>query len=168
MFSKISWSDFTSTIIFLSVIYYFAIIILYFRKDIMKWSTDGIILKRFNKSTAASEAEQPLYQKESTTHSQHESRPMSYSEMTVDSIAKFNQADVHELIEELKTILSSAQKKKMVKQELILVIHNKLAEYKQLKGTEIEKEIVQHIANECEEKCAIDLDKEDLENLWKL
>src|ERR1700729_737651 len=105
MLSKISWNQFITTIIFLAIIYYIVIIILYYKKDILKWSTHGVIINRFNKSTVASAAAQPLQQKESTTHPLQAPRPMSYNEFTVGedehnhSNGKINYAEVHELME---------------------------------------------------------------------
>jgi len=159
MFSKISWPQFVSTAIFLLAIYYISIIILYYRHDIMRWAAHGITLGSANKNISATlPIEAP--------------RPMSYNELTVaateQSLQKINYAEVHELMEELKTIFASASKKKIVKQELILAIQNKLKDYVQLKGAEIENEITQHIKNECKEKCAVCLGSEDLKNLWKL
>jgi hypothetical protein len=174
MLNNISWSQFLSSIISLVIVYYIAIIILYYRKDVLKWSTHGVFISRFNKDSAAIPTELPLRQKESTTHPLQAPRPMSYNEFTVgedehnNSNGKINYAEVHELMEDLKTIFVSSAKKKIIKQELILAIQHKLQDYHQLKGTEIENEIAQHIKNECKEKCALDLAKSELENLWKL
>ncbi len=165
MFSNISWGQFISTIIFLSAIYYIAIILLYYRKDILNWSRHGIDLNKLSAQTAhASSAEQET---KNTISSKEELRPMSYNEFTAGTEDKINYAEVHELMEDLKTIFINSAKNKIVKQELILAIRNKLHDYPQLKGTEIENEIIQHIKNECQEKCAFDLDKTELENLWK-
>jgi len=158
MFSKISWNQFLSTLIFLVIIYYIAIIILYYRKDILKWSRHGIDLNNLSKKTAFANSAQQ--EKESTTSSKEELSPMSYNEFTVGAEEKINYAEVHELMEELKMIFVSSSKKKIIRQELILAIQNKLKDYEQLKGTDIK--------NECKEKCNIDLEKAELENLWKL
>jgi hypothetical protein len=139
MLSKISWNQFITTILFLAWAYYTAIIVLFYRKDLLKWFAHGMPLN------------------------QPRSKPQA-----IATEEKINYAEVHELMEDLKTIFISSAKKKIIKQELILSIQNKLKGYQQLKGTEIENEIIGHIENECKEKCAIDLDKADLENLWIL
>lgn len=174
MLSKISWDQFITTIIFLAIIYYIAVLMLYYRKDILKWSTHGVLINKFNISTVSSAPAQPLQQKESTNHPLQAPSPMSYNEFTVgedehdNNKEKINYAEVHELMEDLKTIFVSSAKKKIIKQELILAIQNKLNDYRQFNGTEIENEITQHIKNECKEKCAFNLEKPELENLWKL
>ena len=155
MLSKISWQEFDSSIAFLLLIYYVAIIVLYYRKDILKWSTSGIQINSSNNSVAEKNSIEETPDKKETA-------------AVKSKEAKINYGDVRELMEDLKTIFISSAEKKVMKQELILSIRNKLHNYRQLKGTEIEREIIGHIKNECKEKCALDLENEELENLWEL
>jgi len=154
MLTKISWQEFISSIVFSALVYYVAIVLLYYRKDILKWSVNGIQINGMSKNVREiNPIEETLSKKEMTV---------------IESIgAKPNYGDVHELMEDLKTIFTNCARKKIMKQELIFAIGNRLQDYKQIKGTKVENEIILHIKNECNEKCSVELSDEELKTLWR-
>lgn len=72
----------------------------------------------------------------------------------------------HGLATEIKEQIEAAEKKKLVKEELLFALQQIINTYPHLKGTFFQKDISNLIAAECENHCSIHLNAEEMKMLW--
>lgn len=137
MFSSVSWHQFTTALLILLGIYYFTVIIIYYRKD----------LALFAKKQDPVPAPQP-----------------GLTKGTDDNNLLFSA--VHDLMEELKGIFHKASRQDYPKEELMMALQLKLRDYPKLKDTPFRVSINNHIEQESKEKCQTVLTETDIRNLW--
>jgi heme/copper-type cytochrome/quinol oxidase subunit 1 len=141
MFSKISWQGFMAAIAVLLFIYYMVIALLYYRRDIARLSRNG-----FKKSAHQKQTPDPAVSK-------------TENDQTLFS-------SVHELMDELKTIFTTAAERKFPKQELLMALQSKLKSYAPLKDTFMRSSINYHIVQESQIQCGFAVDEFELSQLW--
>jgi len=139
MFNSISWHQFITTLIILLLIYYFLVIFIYYRKDLVKVSKQGLPKKQ--QASVAVKVESA------------DTNTLLFS-------------TVHELMEELKGIFHNASKNDYPKEELLMALEVKLRDYSKLKGTPFQVSINNHMEQESKDKCQTVLTEMDIRNLW--
>jgi hypothetical protein len=125
MFQTVSWLQYIQTVLILLAIYYPAIILLYFRSEVIKYFTHGILLSK----------------------------------------QKINPGN--QLVNDLNNVFKNAADKKIIKEELIMMLQNKIKAYPALKEPDSKNEITKHIAFESREQCNIIFSDQELSMLWK-
>jgi len=143
MFSSISWREFLTVVVIILFLYYFLVIVLYYRKDLSQLAKDGFHKKQIQVS--------PVAKIEST--SVPDSNTILFS-------------TVHELMEELKGLFTTASKNDYPKEELLTALKMKLRDYSQLKGTAFQAAVNNHISKESKDQCQTDLADIDLQQIW--
>ena len=142
MLHSVSWYQFTVTMIVLLFIYYLGVIVLYYRRDLVRSSRQGVpedkrALPVVNPGGAAgTDANSILF------------------------------STVHELMEDLKNLFYTASKNDYPKEELMMALQVKLREYVKLQGTPFQVSVNNHIEKESKDKCAVILTQQDIRNLW--
>jgi len=144
MLQSISWKVFLITILTLIAIYYFAILFLYYKKEILR------ILN----------ARPFVFELKGKTN------PFSSEPKESTSDTKDTFSFVHDLMEELKQIFLSALKNGYHKEELVMALQILLRDYQQLKQANVYTEINNHIATRCKDICSISLSDDELNMLW--
>ena len=135
MFRSVSWLQYIETILILFSIYYPVVILLYFRKDVLKYFTHGIIF----------------------------SKPVDQAnEISRQDI----QPAVYELMDDLNRAFKNATDKKLIKEELLMMLQKLMKQYPQLKEHELKNEITQHIKSHCSDRCNMMLSDEEIKMLW--
>jgi hypothetical protein len=155
MLGKISWSEFIWFLVFLLVPYYFVVLFLYFRKEVLAFMRNPVLRRGsdFKADSLSSEAEP--FNSQQTLH-------------TVSSHDDISLSVIHDLLEDLKKVFSVASKTKMVKEELVQAIRAKLKSYPGLMGSDLQEDVSNHIRIEAKTICSIALDTVDLKQLWTL
>jgi hypothetical protein len=154
MCSSVSWSGFLQAILILSAIYYSAVLILFYRNDLIAW---------FNNFGSAKS--KTVLQKNTSSDVDETSTKDIHKKPDEKEIIL--QSQVHDLMEELKIIFIEATGDKIKKPELLLKIQKKLKEYPQIKGSGFDAEVNHQIEFESNEQCEIILSDEELNMLWK-
>jgi hypothetical protein len=151
MLSAISWSQFLMTITFVLLIYYLIITAFCFRKEIFNF---------FKPRVSGPQG--------FTLSNQSQEHPLSYNEITAATGKEdpYINGKVHELLEELKSLLSTAAKAKTVREELIMALQLLLRGYPVFKNLPLREEINQHIITECKVICSITLSEAEMKMLW--
>ena len=75
-------------------------------------------------------------------------------------------AGINELLEDLKAVFHTSLTSTYHKEELMQALSSTLKDHQQLKGTEFEAAINQHIIQTAESSCAIFLDETDIKQIW--
>ena len=145
MLHFISWQSFLTFISISASTYYFLVILLYYKRDISQ------VLKVKTFST-------PL-----------ETGTEFFSSVQVESSSS-NPLDLfslaHDLLEELKQVFSTALREGYPRQELIVALQVLLRNYKQLKQTDVQAEINNHIETQSKDICSITLSAAEIQRLW--
>jgi hypothetical protein len=151
MLSAISWSQFLTTIAWAILIYYLVVAILFYRKEIFslfKTASSGPFAFSFGREN-------------------HE-RTLSYNEMTAATGKEdpYQDGELHDLLEDIKSLLSTAVKAKTVREELVMALQLLLRDYPVFKNLPLREEINQHILTECKVICSITLSEAEMKMLW--
>ncbi len=146
MFNSISWSVYFECIFLSCLVYYASIILIYYRKDIQ------LKFVKIQQPASTPIEAAPVHTK-----------PQESKAAVDDNNALFS--TVHDLMEELKIIFQTAEKKQFPKEELLTALQMKLKDYPPLKGTAFQVAINNHIMQQA---AAIKIMVEDNEvkNIW--
>ena len=136
MFTSVSWQQYIIFISITAVVYYTYILLKYHTNEVINF------IKRTKKISFVSE------EKKNTK-----------TIATVD-------ANVNQLLEELKILFQLASKGNYSKEELMVSLQLKLREYNQFQNTSFEMVVNNFMARESESICSIHLVKEDIDKLW--
>jgi hypothetical protein len=75
-------------------------------------------------------------------------------------------AGVYDLLEELKQVFKKAIENKYHREELMQALSSRIKNYRQLKDTQFETAVNQHIAQTAQSDCSISLNEDDIKQLW--
>jgi len=145
MLRSVSWFQFIQTLLILLAIYYPAILLLYFRRDMLKWLTLGIALVKPVPGKAQSEI----------------------SNQGANKSPDQMQPAVHDLMNDLQLLFKNADSKKTKKPELIIALQNKLRQFPELKDSPLKDDISKYIGFKCGDHCGMEFSEEELNMLWK-
>jgi len=140
MLSKISWSEFIWFLILILVPYYFVVLSLFYRKEVLAFMRNPVLRRGPDMEV------EPFH--------------------TVSSHDEISLSVIHDLLEDLKKVFAVAAKTNMVKEELVQAIRVKLKSYPGLQGSDLQEDISNHIKIEAQTICSIVLDATDLKLLW--
>ncbi|HMC84313.1 MAG TPA: hypothetical protein VKI61_02265 [Chitinophagaceae bacterium] len=153
MLSKISWSEFIWFIVFLLIPYYLFVLAVYFKKEVLVFMRNPVLRQR------------SVFEGEALSEAVPFNAPQVLSANS--SSEDISLSVIHDLMEDLKNIFSSASKTKTVKEELIQAIRSKLKSYPTLQGADLQHDISQHIKIEAKDQCGLLLDESDIRQIWQ-
>jgi len=153
MLSKISWSQYLTTVLAILVLYYLYVFIRYYASDLQKGpgQRKQPVPDAVTPYTNTTEAEEPSYQSTQTT-----------SEIADDSFEK-----IELLIEELKQYMEVESKSLLVNDNVAQDLKQIVGKYHSLKYTPYKSAINELILAECSKYGLATLDESDMEGLWE-
>jgi len=151
MLKQISWASFIWFIGTVAAIYYLYVLLAFYRKDIFS-------IHLINRKTVKRDGNATLFNKDD------DRRPISSVQTNTSDNDHFTL--VHELLEEFKELFDRASNINMIREELIQSIRSKLKEFPRLQETGLIEDINDHLIQEARNKCQIDLNSEDLKQVW--
>jgi hypothetical protein len=152
MLSKISWSQYLTTVLAILVVYYLYVFIRYYASDLQKGpgQRKQPVPDAATSYRNTTEVEEPSYQSAQTT-----------SEITDDSFEK-----IELLIEELKQYMEVESKSLLVNDNVAQELKQIIEKYQSLKYTPYKSAINELILAECSKYGLATLDESDVEGLW--
>jgi len=141
MLNNINWATYIFVAALTILVYYVVVILLYYRPEIQQL---------FQGKNAAPE----LFSFKNTEQQIADSDPELYPV-------------VHLLMGELRHIIENKAQSSVSKEALIFEIHNRLSSHPNLSTTAFQPAINLFLKEECIRQCDINLDEEDLGELWK-
>jgi hypothetical protein len=156
MLEKISWGDYWLAIAIMCAIYEMSVILLFFRKEFFQLALK-IKSGNFKTNLSFNNSQTNLFSP-SDTHTLINNTGEKENEILMPQ--------VHELVQELKGFVQDVGERSFVKEEVIMGFQIILRDYKNLIGTNFQKSINDFIAVECEDKCAIHLDANEVNSVW--
>jgi len=151
MLTGISWGQFLFFWMVLLMVYYMAVASIFYRKDILHLLKNGFARKKV------------------LAVAPHADSKAIIGKTPVKEVIKdkpTDQSAIHDLLEELKTVLSNAAKKSFQKEELLMALQVLFKKYQSIKNTPFQIAVNNQIIRECQDSCAIELRTIDLINIW--
>lgn len=155
MLKNISWSDYFIAVAIALILYYLFIGMRYFSGEIK----DLLSGKRKLKLQTALPDPNGEY---NTTVEEGDQEPSGF-EKTTDN--EFN--EVEHLIERLRTVITDASRRKLIRQEFKQYLSMVLKEYPSVKYSPLRSSINELIVSECQKYGAVTLNEDEVELLWK-
>lgn len=155
MLKNISWSDYFIAVAIALILYYLFIGMRYFSGEIK----DLLSGKRKLKLQTALPDPNGEY---NTTVEEGDQEPGGF-EKTTDN--EFN--EVEHLIERLRTVITDASRRKLIRQEFKQYLSMVLKEYPSVKYSPLRSSINELIVSECQKYGAVTLNEDEVELLWK-
>lgn len=160
MLSNISWQGYWTALTILSIIYYTAILLIFYRQELIWWLQS----KRIPTPVPANmgqhavppeviPVQQTLFEKEQQTDFQ---APPTYSE----------EYPVYACMDELTAFFEEAKSSKWQKAQLTQAIKQILSKYPSIKDSEYKTSLGQVILAQSEQYCSIHLKADDVVGLW--
>jgi hypothetical protein len=156
MLEKISWGDYWLTIAIVCAIYELSVILLFFRKEFFQMALK-IKNGNFKANLPLNDNHKNLFSS-SDVHTTIRNAGEKENEIVMPK--------VHELVQELKYFVQDVGERSFVKEEVIMGFQIILRDYKNLIGTNFQKSINDFIAVECEDKCSIHLNADEVNSVW--
>ncbi len=165
--SNVSWQNFLITFLILALIYWVAILALYYRREIK-----GLIS---GKKVAGTEAPPEKQSPAMFNVPDEEGNVYSVQENSAadEPDARGRNARLmplsYELVDELRGVISEAAEKKTIKDELFFALQLPLRQqqYEGLRASPFQYAINNFIGTECDAHCGIQFSREELDMLWK-
>ena len=149
MFSNISWQQYWTTLIVITLAYYFVIYLVYFRKAVPLSSKKQM----FDLHTSGKEERQPtLFEADDAGVAQ--------------TVKESEENIVHACLDELNAFFENGKKIKVVKSELMFGLCSILQKYPSLRNSDYKESLTNLIAMQCENICSIHLSAEELKGVW--
>jgi hypothetical protein len=148
MFSSISWQEYWTSLTLITLGYYLAIYLLYFKKGIQLSS------------------QQQVFNSES---SKEETQPTLFEVNDPDSKQRVKAGEEHVIqacMDELNAFFENQKKTKAIKSELMFSLHTILQKYPSLRHSDYRESLTNVIATQCEAICSIHLSAEELKGVW--
>lgn len=174
MLNEITWKDYWTFIAIATVIYWFIIISIFYRRELLMLAKrkssvahlteDNSITASNNKKLFANTSA-PLFNEDEQTDDVH----FYEDEQDIDEevLIEINLTqDAHAAVYEIKEQIRIAQDRKIIKEELLFSLQQIIKAHPQVKGTSFQNDINNFIAAESENQCSIHLSAEDLNTLW--
>lgn len=187
MLQYFSWDNYWVLILALTTIYYVIILLLYYRKDAKQFFQSGFFIHNVsrrieskvingvasrNSESAGEQIEEPEvndlgfdFPKTGLTDEALTSCSFSDEVTQTDRSRLF--AFVHELMDEIGSVLKTASRKHYIKEELLTALQLKISRYPMLEDTAYKSAINGFVVTESRKACAVFLSDDELERLWK-
>jgi len=159
MINNISWTSYWQAIAIILLFYYGFILFVYYRKDLLK-------ILAGNKNQLSAGVLQPTPLKDLSADRQHQ------NEFVKDRLAEADDSKelmpvVQSLIDETVAYMEQAGHAGAVKEEIVFSLQQIIKKYPVVKFTAHQPAINDLILYECETKCSVKLDKDDINGVWK-
>jgi len=149
MFSNISWQEYWTSLIVLTLSYYFVIYLLYFKRGLHIFSEKHM----FNPDISANEESQ--------------STLFEIDKSEVKPTVKDNEEHIIQAcMDELNAFFENQKKTKAVKSELMFGLFTILQKYPSVRNSDFKESLTNVIATQCENICSIHLNAEELKGVW--
>lgn len=156
MFNNISWTSYWSVIIILIIFYYGFILLIYYRNELGS--------RLHSKPRIISPGEVQL------THFELTSKEKDYQNEVLSDRNPEEEEKVfpmvQTLIDETIAFLAQTGYNQTQKEEILKVLQKMVSKYPMLKGSTYELAICNLLKFECENKCAVHLNDEEIRQLW--
>ncbi len=152
MFSQISWTDYLLAVTILLAIYYLFVGIRYFSGD-LKALLSG--KRKHILKTSGFPRNEPFQNTAS------EDNPVTSNEEADDEFA-----EVEYLIEKVKTVVTEALGKQLVKEEFKHYLRLVLKDYPNVKTSGLRPSVNELIVSECEKQGIVAFNEEEVDALW--
>ena len=154
-----SWTSYWQAIAIILLLYYGFVLFFYYRKDFLK-------LLAGNKSQLSAGVLQPAHLKDLSAGRQNK------NEVVKEILADTNNSKelmpvLQSLIDEVVAYMEHAGHAGAVKEEVVFSIQQIIKKYPVLKFTAHQPAINDLILYECETKCSVKLDEDDINSVWK-
>jgi hypothetical protein len=151
MFSNISWQQYWTSVVVITLAYYLVIYLLYFRKGFALLFPSG--LHEYNS---------PLKEKEESRPSLFENDSLGFKQMTENN----EEHIAYACMDELNAFFENQKSSKAVKSEVMYALYGILQKYPSLRNCDYKESITNVIALQCENICSIHLSAEELKGVW--
>jgi hypothetical protein len=158
MLKNISWSSYLLISAAITVIYYFFMVMIFYRNEITKIFFSGSSHSVYTPSKT---------QRNNLIINADKDSELEYKSEQNEKEDEIQSSKVHQLINELNKIFKKSSEKKYLKEELILAIQLTLKNYLTLKETPFLGAINSLIELESQSQCSIYLNEDEMELLWK-
>ncbi|HWI93865.1 MAG TPA: hypothetical protein VNT20_21445 [Flavisolibacter sp.] len=149
MFSNISWQEYWTLLVAITLVYYIVVYLVYFRNGSSLSSPKQV----FNLDTSANGDNQPtLFEVDNPGIKQ----TMKESEEYI----------IEACIDELNAFFENGKKTKAIKHELMFGLFTILQKYPSLRSSDYKESLTNLIATQCENICSIHLSAEELKGVW--
>ena len=142
MLRSVSWQQYMTVVIVLSLVYYAVVALVFYRTALL-----SSLQRMYGKDRIVTDSG---WVNTLTEEEQHSALEVS----------------VRKMLEDLSTVILKASHQDAPREELIMALQVKLREYKNIKGTQFQKAIAGHIREELSAICNIDLDDFEMNQLW--
>ena len=159
MFSNISWSEYSLTLLILLLVYYFIIGLWFYYYDLKNLLVRTPVLGLGDSDLLSDVRNENVLKPQEDNHSE-ETR-------IEDFIIKPKcESDVQTLLDRLRGAISVASERKFIKQEFFLYLQLILKEYPGLKDSDFKSAINNLIISECENYNSVTFSEEEIELIW--
>lgn len=149
MFSSISWQEYWTSLTLITLAYYLAIYLLYFKKGEQLSSQKQVFIP----GSSPKEENQPtLFEVENP-----------YSKQRVKEGEEYM---IQAYMDELNAFFENQKRKKAIKGELMFGLNTILQKYPSLRNSDYRESLTNVIATQCEAICSIHLSAEELKGVW--
>jgi hypothetical protein len=142
MFNTISWHSYWTSLAITTTIYYFILVLLFYRKEIKT----AFLTKSFTKT-----ADQSFIVNEDEFKA-----PSGDTEEGI----------VYACMDELNAFFEEAKKRKWNKNEMVYSLQLIMKKYPSIKTSRYKQSVSNVLINQCEHICSIHLNAEELEHVW--
>ncbi|MDT0677035.1 hypothetical protein [Autumnicola musiva] len=152
MFTQISWTDYLLAVSILLIIYYLFVGVRYFSSDL--------------KDLLAGKRKPTLKTSGFTQHEPLQNDDSENISVTTDEEANDEFTEVEHLIEKMKTVITDALDKQLVKEEFRQYLRLVLKEFPSVKTSALRPSVNELIVSECEKQGIVAFNEEEVDELW--
>lgn len=147
----ISWSSYLIQSLTIVGLYYIALVLLFYRKDLR------LPVRQVN--VKGGESDSPLFFPQKELINQH---PAGEG-VRLDAASA---APMHSLVDELQAFFTQVSEQEISRDLLLVSLKNIMGKYPSVKGSSSEEGIIQLIVSHAENNCSVVLSEAELEELW--
>lgn len=149
MFSNISWQEYWTSLVVMTLVYYFVIYLVYFRKGLSLSSPKQV----FNLDTSEKgDSQATLFEVDKPGIKQ--------------TVKEREEHIIEACMDELNAFFDNQKKTEAVKSELMFGLYTVLQKYPSLRNSDYKEPLTNLIATQCENICSIHLSAEELKGVW--
>ncbi|MEP7372318.1 MAG: hypothetical protein ABI675_02945 [Chitinophagaceae bacterium] len=149
MIKQVSWADYWSVVAAVCAVYYLAIILLFYKKELIEIVSGK---RRLFQTPAASATRSP--------------QPAGHQSSPSDDVNITPEEKLFGLTNQLMQEINPVFGNEYVKGELMTALKTVLRKYTQLKGTAFQISVNNYIEMESENQCSVTLSEGELKELW--
>jgi hypothetical protein len=149
MFSNVSWQEYWTSLVVITLVYYLVIYLVCFRKGSRLSSPKQV----FNLDNLAKEENQStLFEVENSGFKQ--------------TVKESEEHIIEACMDELNAFFENQKKRKAIKSDLMFGLYTILQKYPSVRKSGYKESLTNVIANQCENICSIHLSAEELKGVW--